>query len=192
MLHTLFLVYPCHADRFYEHSRTQLVAFALLKVPKAPRYLVRQVLYNKDVVSSVLTFMRHLDQLKRQPIMQPDAFQGMPRKADHELDPSQPSNLWERTMHAFAQQNIPVSQPLSLPVLSVSLTCPGELFICHDAFLHLWTLVCRILALEAFAVNSCLSVNASCVDAALRLLEDHICSWPNLPMRMYIYSTNVP
>ena len=85
-----------------------------------------QVLYNKDVVSSVLTFMRHLDQLKRQPLIQPGAITAMSRRSDLDVDPSQPSNLCERTMHAFAQQNIPISQPLSLPVLSLSLTCPGE------------------------------------------------------------------
>ena len=87
-----------------------------------------QVLYNKDVVSAVLTFMRHLDQLKRQPVMTRGAASAKPRPHamdQLEVDPSQPSNLFERTMHAFAQQNIPISQPLSLPVLSISLTCPG-------------------------------------------------------------------
>lgn len=86
-----------------------------------------QVLYNKDVVSAVLTFMRHLDQLKRQPVISSGATPAKPQAHDLlECDPSQPSNLFERTMHAFAQQNIPISQPLSLPVLSVSLTCPGQ------------------------------------------------------------------
>ena len=86
------------------------------------------MLYNKDVVSSVLTFIRHLDQLKRQPILQPGEAPVVRRRTDLEADPSQPSNLCERTMHAFAQQNIPISQPLSLPVLSISLTCPGKDF----------------------------------------------------------------
>ncbi|KAK9867091.1 hypothetical protein WJX84_006946 [Apatococcus fuscideae] len=87
-----------------------------------------QVLYNKDVVSAVLTFMRHLDQLKRQPVITPVGAPDKPRPHAMDLlevDPSQPSNLFERTMHAFATQNIPISQPLALPVLSISLTCPG-------------------------------------------------------------------
>lgn len=111
-----------------------------------------QILYNKDVVSAVLTFMRHLDQLKRQPILMPGGS-ASPKGTELENDPSQPSNLFERTMHAFAQQNIPISQPLSLPVLSVSLTCPGALS-SRPRTRSNEAAICGILAFEAAMAGS--------------------------------------
>ena len=83
-----------------------------------------QIEYNKHIVRTVLNFAKHLAQLKDRPLQSqaPASQQQLP---ELKAAPGQPSTLSERVFHAFAQQNMPVYKPLSLPVNHCKLSCPG-------------------------------------------------------------------
>ena len=91
------------------------------------------------MVLAVLNFLQHLDQLKDKPLKDraSEEIQALP---DLKPDPGQPATLGERVFHAFAQQNMPVYSPLSLPITFMDLSCPGEAFsqsLMHPFFTHL-------------------------------------------------------
>lgn len=85
-----------------------------------------QVDYSNYVVVAALRFYNHLARLKGQPLQE---LPPVPEKPLPELKaaPGQPATLSERVYHAFAQQNMPVYKPLSLPVTRLSVRCPGLL-----------------------------------------------------------------
>lgn len=83
-----------------------------------------QVEYNKHIVLAGLTFFKHLAKLKDQPLKSQPPLPANPLP-DLKPEPGQPVTLSERVFHAFAQQNMPVHKPLSLPVTQVTLACPG-------------------------------------------------------------------
>lgn len=80
--------------------------------------------YKKLVVLAVLNFWQHLAQLKDKPLKD-RASKEVQALPDLKAEPGQPVTLSERVFHAFAQQNMPVYKPLTLPVTSVDLSCPG-------------------------------------------------------------------
>lgn len=99
------------------------VNFAVLNGNELLVYL--QVEYNKCIVVAGLSFFKHLAKLKDRPLksLPPKPPQPLP---ELKPEPGQPVTLGERVFHAFAQQNMPVHKPLSLPVTSVLLSCPGN------------------------------------------------------------------
>ena len=92
-----------------------------------------QVEYKKLVVLAALNFLQHLGQLKDKPLKD-RASKEVQALPDLKAEPGQPATLSERVFHAFAQQNMPVYKPLTLPVTSADLSCPG-LSLLHSPFL---------------------------------------------------------
>jgi hypothetical protein len=85
-----------------------------------------QVVYNKELVLALLSFWDQLATLRKVPLERlPAAASGQSAVPDLQVDPGQPINLSERVLHAFAQHNLPIYKPLSLPVTWVTLFCPG-------------------------------------------------------------------
>lgn len=93
-------------------------------ISMSDRECVFQVEYNKCIVLAGLSFFKHLAKLKDRPLktIPPPPSQPLP---ELKPEPGQPVTLGERVFHAFAQQNMPVHKPLSLPVTQMSLACPG-------------------------------------------------------------------
>lgn len=89
------------------------------------RFIHLQVEYNNYIVVAALRFYSHLARLKNQPLQNqlPQPAKPLP---ELKAAPGQPVTLSERVFHAFAQQNMPVYKPLSLPVTRLKLSCPGE------------------------------------------------------------------
>ena len=75
-----------------------------------------QLLYNSDIVGAALGFVNELQHHKSCVLE---------RLADPDDEPGQPRNLTERVLHSFARHDIPVDRPVSLPLVSVDMYCPG-------------------------------------------------------------------
>lgn len=88
-----------------------------------------QAEYNTHIVAAALRFGSHLAQLKDQPLQKGPAAPTAKGLPELRADPGQPATLSERVFHAFAQQNMPVYKPLSLPVTRVKISCPGMPFV---------------------------------------------------------------
>ena len=84
-----------------------------------------QLLYNSDVVGAALGFVNELLHHKSRVMQQTSCV---------EDDPGQPRNLTERVLHSFARHDIPVDRPVSLPLVSVDMYCPGETGLCVAIF----------------------------------------------------------
>ena len=89
---------------------------------------VSQVEYNKRIVLAGLSFFKHLSKLKDQPLVNQTPLPSRPLP-ELKPEPGQPATLSERVFHAFAQQNMPVYKPLSLPVTHYRLICPGTILL---------------------------------------------------------------
>lgn len=76
-----------------------------------------QLLYNSDVVGAALGFFDGLLHHKSRVL---------DKAASINDEPGQPRNLTERVLHSFARYDIPVDRPVSLPLISVDMYCPGE------------------------------------------------------------------
>ena len=79
-----------------------------------------QLLYNSDIVGAALGFVNELQHHKSRVLE---------KAADAGEEPGQPRNLTERVLHSFARHDIPVDRPVSLPLISVDMYCPGAGFI---------------------------------------------------------------
>lgn len=75
-----------------------------------------QLLYNSDLVGAALGFVNEL---------QHHSSRVWERTSDGD-EPGQPHNLTERVLHSFARHDIPVDRPVSLPLVSVDMYCPGK------------------------------------------------------------------
>lgn len=76
-----------------------------------------QLLYNSDVVGAALGFVSELMH-HRSRVLE--------RSGSMFDEPGQPRNLTERVLHSFARYDIPIDRPVSLPLVSVDMYCPGE------------------------------------------------------------------
>lgn len=76
-----------------------------------------QLLYNSDVVGAALGFFNELLHHKSRV---------MEKTAGASDEPGQPRNLTERVLHSFARYDISVDRPVSLPLVSVDMYCPGK------------------------------------------------------------------
>ena len=87
--------------------------------------MLLQVEYSKRVTLAALKFFQDLSMQKDKPLQERNGAdcQALP---DLKPEPGQPATLSERVFHAFAQQNMPVYKPLSLPVTNIDLSCPGR------------------------------------------------------------------
>lgn len=93
-----------------------------------------QLLYNSDVVGAALSFLNELLH-HRSRVMKKDGSMTE--------EPGQPRNLTERVLHSFARYDISVDRPVSLPLVSVDMYCPGE-----DSMLCLTQDACTMLAVH--------------------------------------------
>ena len=75
-----------------------------------------QLLYNSDIVGAALGFVNEL---------QHHSSRVLERTSDAGDEHGQPHNLTERVLHSFARHDIPVDRPVSLPLVSVDMYCPG-------------------------------------------------------------------
>lgn len=75
-----------------------------------------QLLYNSDIVGAALGFVNEL---------QHHSSRVLERRADAGDEPGQPRALTERVLHSFARHDIPVDRPVSLPLVSIDMYCPG-------------------------------------------------------------------
>lgn len=78
-----------------------------------------QLLYNSDIVGAALGFVDELQHHKSRVLE---------KAADAGEEPGQPRSLTERVLHSFARHDIPVDRPVSLPLISVDMYCPGAGF----------------------------------------------------------------
>ncbi|KAL0018632.1 hypothetical protein WJX77_009530 [Trebouxia sp. C0004] len=78
-----------------------------------------QLLYNSDLVGAALGFVNEL---------QHHTSRVLEKTADAGDEPGRPRNLTERVLHSFARHDIPVDRPVSLPLISVDMYCPGVVF----------------------------------------------------------------
>jgi len=116
-----------------------------------------QLLYNSDLVGAALGFVNELQHHKSRVLE---------RTADAGDEPGRPQNLTERVLHSFARHDIPVDRPVSLPLISVDMYCPGTQIVPMQAS-HLGYNVLSINA-TAFADQSCFvtcEVSDVCVTA---------------------------
>ena len=74
-----------------------------------------QLLYNSDIVGAALGFVDELQHHKSRVL----------EKTVDGDEPNQPRSLTERVLHSFARHDIPVDHPVSLPLVSVDMYCPG-------------------------------------------------------------------
>ena len=88
-------------------------------IPLQLRVAGVQLLYNSDVVGAALGFFDGLLHHKSRVLE---------KAASINDEPGQPRNLTERVLHSFARYDIPVDRPVSLPLISVDMYCPGQ----HD------------------------------------------------------------
>ena len=91
-----------------------------------------QLLYNSDIVGAALGFVSELQHHKSRVLE---------KTADAGEEPGRPRNLTERVLHSFARHDIPVDRPVSLPLISVDMYCPGAGFITAAL-----TLLCTVSA----------------------------------------------
>lgn len=78
-----------------------------------------QLLYNSDLVGAALGFVNEL---------QHHSSRVLERTPDAGDEHGQPRNLTERVLHSFARHDTPVDRPVSLPLVSVDMYCPGRFF----------------------------------------------------------------
>ena len=71
-----------------------------------------------------MKFFEDFASLKDKPLRDRPCQAG-PALLDLKPEPGQPATLTERVFHAFAQHNMPVYKPLTLPVTFIDLSCPG-------------------------------------------------------------------
>ncbi len=76
-----------------------------------------QLLYNSDIVGAALGFVNELQHHKSRVLE---------KTTDAGDEPGRPRNLTERVLHSFARHDIPVDRPVSLPLISVDMYCPGD------------------------------------------------------------------
>lgn len=93
----------------------------LMDVP--PTYVSLQVIHTQSVVMAALTFASHLKRHKAVPLQR---AAGQEAGGMQQQLPSAPQTLAEQVLQSFALNNIPIHQPLILPMLIPSLECPGE------------------------------------------------------------------
>ena len=79
-----------------------------------------QLLYNTDVVGAALGFVNEL---------QHHSSRVLERTSEAGDEHGRPHNLTERVLHSFARHDIPVDRPVSLPLVSVDMYCPGRLYL---------------------------------------------------------------
>ena len=75
-----------------------------------------QILYSSDVVGAALGFVNELQHHKSRVLE---------KTVDMTDEPGAPASLTERVLHSFARHDIPVDRPVSLPLISVDMYCPG-------------------------------------------------------------------
>lgn len=82
-----------------------------------------QVTHTQSVVLAALTFAGDLKRCKGMPLQRSAKSAPAAGTAASQLGP--PQTLAEQVLQSFAQNNIPVHQPLVLPLLIPCLDCPG-------------------------------------------------------------------
>ena len=88
-----------------------------------------QLLYSADIVGAALGFISELRHHKSRVL---------DKTVDAGDEPGRPRNLTERVLHSFARHDIPVDRPVSLPLVSVDMYCPGtQNYVCS---VYLWSL----------------------------------------------------
>lgn len=78
-----------------------------------------QLLYNSDLVGAALGFVNEL---------QHHSSRVLERTSNAGDEHGQPRNLTERVLHSFARHDTPVDRPVSLPLVSVDMYCPGTVY----------------------------------------------------------------
>lgn len=119
-----------------------------------------QLLYNSDVVGAALSFINELLH-HRSRVMKKDSSMTE--------EPGQPRNLTERVLHSFARYDISVDRPVSLPLVSVDMYCPGD-----DSMLHLTQMLAqRQLCTTTSATALCNAAVLACKTfASLHMVPD--------------------
>ena len=103
---------PTCRDACLLRQHQQFVSVCVLQL----RVAGVQLLYNSDLVGAALGFVNEL---------QHHSSRVLERTADAADEHGQPRNLTERVLHSFARHDIPVDRPVSLPLISVDMYCPG-------------------------------------------------------------------
>ena len=98
-----------------------------------------QVTHSQAVVLAALTFAGHLKRCKSMPLDR--AAAQVPAAAPTTALSGTPQTLAEQVLHSFAQNNIPIHQPIMLPLLVPTLDCPGV----HLATTHIQPATCQML-----------------------------------------------